>query len=492
MESLITQVIAWPTLLAALVIFGFAPGAALRMIVLAFRRDDPRRTELLAELPHVPRIERPFWVFEQLEVALFEGLAGRATALVRKLYGRRSAQEPDQAHLLLEKSQAARRGQLRKSQGYSMRQAIEEGIPDVLASYLTYDTLWRLRNAAVEQAESRLVNPEADERKTNVRLTRFPALHPTAIDQLGRLIVEDFRDNLAGRLGGRAKAIVVTAGRQRTVNLYQSIRRWDRDLPGCRFGVLVAFSGSLRDERSGLDYTEAEVNGFPEKQLPDRFGYVGLDDPAATARQQNEYRILVVVDKYRTGFDQPLLCGMYVDTRLAGASAVQTLARLNRMHPLKFTDDVRVLDFCNTATDIQAAFAPWFQTTITEPTDPDLLCTKSNEVMGYELLAVSEMVSYIQVLEAVGSEPLLPATERALHAYLQPALDRFDALEADDQERFRVVLRDFVCLYSLVAQVVARGDRDLERLYQYGRMLLRQLPSQIYTRSYCPGDLKMG
>jgi hypothetical protein len=139
MESLITQVIAWPTLLAALLIFGFASGAALRMIVLAFRRDDPRRTELLAELPHVPRIERPFWVCEQLEVALFEGLADRATALGRKLYGRRSTQEPDQAHSLLE-SQAARRGPLREGRGYSMRQAIEEEIPDVLASYLTYDT----------------------------------------------------------------------------------------------------------------------------------------------------------------------------------------------------------------------------------------------------------------------------------------------------------------------------------------------------------------
>jgi type I restriction enzyme R subunit len=147
------------------------------------------------------------------------------------------------------------------------------------------------------------------------------------------------------------------------------------------------------------------------------------------------------------------------------------------MHPLKFTDDVRVLDFCNTATDIQTAFAPWSQTTIIEPTDPDLLCTKSNEVMSYELIAVSEMVSYIRVLEAVGSEPLLPATERALHVYLQPALDRFDALEADDREGFRVALRDFVHLYSLLAQVVTHGDRDLERLYQYGRVLLRQLPS---------------
>ena len=367
---------------------------------------------------------------------------------------------------------------------YSMKQAIEEGfILDVLANYITYDTKWRLRNAAVEQAESALANPEVDERKARAKLVRFAELHPTSLQQKAKLIVEDFRDIMAGRLGGRAKAMVVTTGRQHALDLYQAIRKFDDELPGCGFGVLVAFSGTLKDAHTDLEFTEAQLNGFSEGQLPDRFGYVKLDDPAAATRNQDEYRLLVVADKYQTGFDQPLLCAMYVDKPLTGVAAVQTLSRLNRIHPLKSQDDVRILDFVNQAEDIQAAFEPWFETTITEPTDPNLLYAKEREVMDYQLLVASEMESFIRVLGTAGPGRMPDAAERALHAqlhqYLQPALDRFAALDSDDErEGFRKALRDFVRLYSLVAQIVAWGDRDLERLYQYGRVLLIRLPGR--------------
>jgi type I restriction enzyme R subunit len=364
---------------------------------------------------------------------------------------------------------------------YSMKQAIEEGfILDVLANYITWGTKWRLRNLAVEQAESALANPEVDERKARAKLVRYAELHPTSLHQKAKKIVEDFRDSIAGRLGGRAKAIVVTTGRQHALDLYQAIRKWDEELPGCGFGTLVAFSGSLHDEHTGLEFTETQLNGFSEGQLPDKFGYVKLDAPN---RDQDEYRILVVADKYQTGFDQPLLCAMYVDKPLTGVAAVQTLSRLNRIHPLKSQDDVRVLDFVNSAEDIQAAFQPWFETTITEPTDPNLLYVKEREVMEYQLLVASEMESFIRVLGTAGPGRMPDAAERALHAqlhqYLQPALDRFLALDDDDErEGFRKALRDFVRLYSLVAQIVAWGDRDLERLYQYGRVLLIRLPGR--------------
>ena len=367
---------------------------------------------------------------------------------------------------------------------YSMKQAIEERyILDVLANYITYDTKWRLRNAAVEQAKSALANPEVDERKARAKLVRFAELHPTSLQQKAKLIVEDFRDTMTGRLGGRAKAMVVTTGRQHALDLYQAIRKFDDELPGCGFGVLVAFSGTLKDEHTDLEFTEAQLNGFSEGQLPDKFGYVKLDDPAAAARNQDEYRLLVVADKYQTGFDQPLLCAMYVDKPLTGVAAVQTLSRLNRIHPLKSQDDVRILDFVNSADDIQAAFEPWFETTITEPTDPNLLYAKEREVMDYQLLVASEMESFIRVLGTAGPGRMPDAAERALHAqlhqYLQPALDRFAALDSDDErEGFRKALRDFVRLYSLVAQIVAWGDRDLERLYQYGRVLLIRLPGR--------------
>src|SRR5205085_12004000 len=117
-------------------------------------------------------------------------------------------------------------------------------------------------------------------------------------------------------------------------------------------------------------------NGFAEGRLPDNFGYVKADDPQAATRNQDEYRILVVAEKYQTGFDQPLLCAMYVDKPLTGVDAVQTLSRLNRTQELKSQDDVRILDFVNSAEDIQAAFKPWDETAITEPTDPNLLYNK--------------------------------------------------------------------------------------------------------------------
>ena len=366
---------------------------------------------------------------------------------------------------------------------YSMEQAIEEGyILDVLANYLTYDTKWRLNSEAHNQRESALANPEVDERKAKRELVRLVERHPTSIDQRAKLIVEDFRRELSGRLGGRAKAMVVTRGRQDALDLYQAIRRFDAELPGCGFGVLVAFSGSL--SVGELEYTEAQLNGFPEGQLPDKFGYVKLDDPVAAARNQDEYRILVVADKYQTGFDQPLLCGMYVDKPLTGVAAVQTLSRLNRIHPLKSQDDVRVLDVgANEAEDIQAAFEPWFKTTIAKPGDPNLLYDRQRAVMEFGLLVASEMESFIRVLGTAGPGRMPGAAERALHAqlhqYLQPALDRFLAMETDDErEEFRSALTDYVRAYSLIAQIVDWGDPDLERLYQYGRVLLIRLPGR--------------
>ncbi len=367
---------------------------------------------------------------------------------------------------------------------YSMRQAIEEGyILDVLANYITYETRWRLRNAAVEQAGSAIASPEVDERKAKAKLVRFAELHPTSLEQKAKLIVDDFLDTIAGRLGGRAKVMVVTTGRRHALDLYQAIRTYARlrGLTGC--GTLVAFSGSLKDGKTDLEFTEAQLNGFPESQLPDRFGYTKAEDPQAAARNQDEYRLLVAADKYQTGFDQPLLCAMYVDKPLTGVAAVQALSRLNRIHPLKSQDDVHILDFVNQAADIQAAFEPWFETTITEPGDPNLLYTRQHEVMDYQLLVASEMEAFIRVLATAGPGRMPDAAERKLHAelhgYLRPAVDRFTAMESDDErEGFRGALRDYVRAYSLIAQIVNWGDRDLERLYQYGRVLLIRLPGR--------------
>ncbi|MFC7483904.1 hypothetical protein ACFQX7_33135 [Luedemannella flava] len=365
---------------------------------------------------------------------------------------------------------------------YSMRQATEEGfILDVLRNYVTYAARWRLTNAAVDAAEA--ADPEVDPRKAKAKLVRAAELHPTSQDQRAQIIVDHFRSEVRDRLGGRAKAMVVTRSREHAVRLYQAIQRYiaKRDLRDC--ATLVAFSGTL--EVDGIDYTEPKLNGFSEAALPGQFAYTKVDDPQAVARNQTEYRILVVAEKYQTGFDQPLLTAMYVDKPLTGVAAVQTLSRLNRTNKHKSQEDVFVLDFANVADDIQAAFKPYFETTITEPTDPNLLYDKQREVEDYQLLVASEMDAFTEALLAAESRAAGDAALRKAHAELyrftKPAVDRFVELSAHDPdhaEEFRSALSDFVRAYSFLAQIVGYADADLERLYLYGRYLLLRLPRQ--------------
>src|SRR6266542_2688743 len=246
---------------------------------------------------------------------------------------------------------------------------------------------------------------------------------------------------------------------------------------------LVAFSGTLTLD--GIDYTEPKLNGFSEAALPAAFGYTKVDDPQAAARNQTEYRILVVAEKYQTGFDQPLLTAMSVDKPLTGVAAVQTLSRLNRIHRDKSQDDVFVLDFANEAEDIQRAFKPYFETTITEPTDPNLLYDKQREVMDYQLLVESEMDAFVVALLAAEQSPTTEAQLEKAHAqlyrFLQPAVDRFTDLASHDRDRaeeFRSSVSDYVRAYGFLAQVVGYADPDLERLYLYCRFLLRRLPHE--------------
>ncbi len=360
---------------------------------------------------------------------------------------------------------------------YSMRQAIEEGfILDVLRNYLTYQTYWRLRNAAAEEADR-----QVDPRKAKAKLVRAAELHPTSQEQRAQIIVDHFRGHAMGRLGGRAKAMVVTRSREHAVRLYQAIRSYTakRELTGC--ATLVAFSGTITID--GIDYTEPKLNGFPESALPARFEYVRADDPHAATRGQQEYRILVVAEKYQTGFDQPLLTTMYVDKPLVGVAAVQTLSRLNRIHPLKGQDDVCVLDFANAAGDIQTAFKPYFEQALTEPTDPNLLYVKERELKGYQLLVDSETAAfaeaYLEAARASATQNQLARSHAQLYRFTDPARDRYAALletDPDTAEEFCAALNDYVRAYGFLSQVVGYGDPDLEALYLYGRFLWNRLP----------------
>lgn len=340
---------------------------------------------------------------------------------------------------------------------YSMRQAIEEGyILDVLANYTTYDTYYRLANT--EPSE----DPDVPTSKASAALARFVSLHPTNLAQKAEIIVEHFRQKTAGKIGGRAKAMVVTRSRlhavryKQAIDAYLAAKGYDRG-PG-RIAVLVAFSGTVVDPSDPtVSYTEPMMNGFGEGKLPKRFA-------------SDEYQVLVVAEKYQTGFDQPLLHTMYVDKKLAGVKAVQTLSRLNRTHPGKA--DTFVLDFANKAEEIQDAFEPFFEQSSAAPTDPNLLYTLEHTITAAHVVHPAEQKAAVDALLAGGS-----ANQKIIYANVNPAVGRFVALDEDAQDVFRDALKGFVRAYSFLAQVMPWTDRDLESLYLYGRALLPLLPA---------------
>jgi len=220
---------------------------------------------------------------------------------------------------------------------YSMRQAIEEGfILDVLQNYITYKSYFKLEKTVEE-------DPELSKKKANKTISKFLSLHPHNIGQKTEVIVEHFKEFIAPQIGGQAKAMVVTNSRLQAVNYYKQFKKYIEEKGYTDIGTLVAFSGTVIDDY-GEHSTEVELNGFKEKELPDKF-------------TTDEYRILLVADKYQTGFDQPLLCAMYVDKPLSAVRAVQTLSRLNRTAPGK--EKTFVMDFVNTFEEIYESFKPY-------------------------------------------------------------------------------------------------------------------------------------
>ncbi|SEG25945.1 type I restriction enzyme, R subunit [Thermomonospora echinospora] len=365
---------------------------------------------------------------------------------------------------------------------YSMRQAIEEGfILDPLRNYVTYNTYWRLVNENPEDIE-------VDPAKANPLLARYALTHDSTVAQHAKIIVEHFRAHTLGRLGGRAKAMVVTASRHSAVQMSRAIKQHIDDM-GYGIGVLVAFSGPLTYQ--GEETTEAKENGgLSESALPKAFAYTRADDMTTKAGGPGkpEYRILVVAEKYQTGFDQPLLTTMYVNKKLTGIAAVQTLSRLNRTTDRKSQADLAVLDFVNEAADIQEAFRPFFEEAMTLPSDPNLLYTAQSRVMSAPILVGSEMQAFAEAHlaaeeQAAGSQAKWEKLHAELYRLLNPAVERFtelvdseDTEDHDTAETFRADLNDYVRKYGFLAQIVPYRDAELERLYLYGRHLLNRLP----------------
>ena len=342
---------------------------------------------------------------------------------------------------------------------YSMRQAIAEGfILDVLASYTTYDVYYKLINTEPS-------DPSIDTRKGKAALARHASLHDHMMEGKAEVIVEHFREKTAHKIGGRAKAMVVTRSRLHALKTHQAIERYIKKNgydkgPGA-LSALVAFSGSVTDpDAPEVALTEGAVNGFPESELPRRF--------------HDEHQVLVVAEKYQTGFDEPLLHTMYVDKKLSGVAAVQTLSRLNRTMPGKH--DTFVLDFANSAEEIQAAFEPFYEQSLAEQVNPQTLTTMEQELKTYGVLVAEEMQQAVPlVLDGDDTD------QGRIYQLVGQAAGRWVMLNERDEdaaETFRGTLDAFCRAYTFIAQVMPWADPEQERLFLFGRLLLADLPQR--------------
>jgi type I restriction enzyme R subunit len=340
---------------------------------------------------------------------------------------------------------------------YTMRQAIEEGfIMDVLQNYTTYKRFFGL----IKQVEN---DPEVPRKKAAKALARYLELHPVNIDQVVSVIVEHFRLYVMHELGGRAKAMVVTGSRLAAVKYKLAFDRYIKAQGYDGIRSLVAFSGTVEDpDDPGSSYTEVSMNdGLAESELPETF-------------ERDDYRVLLVAEKYQTGFDQPLLQTMYVVKRLAGVQAVQTLSRLNRMTPGKAR--TFVLDFANEEDDIYKAFKPYYEATpIGENADPHRLSELQHKLLEWAIFAPDDVNAFAEVWYRRKRDH--SATDhRVMNSVLDSVVQRFLDKEEPEQEEFRGQLTAYRNLYAFLSQIIPYQDSDLEKLYAFVRNLISKLP----------------
>lgn len=336
---------------------------------------------------------------------------------------------------------------------YTMRQAIEEGfILDVLSNYTTYKTFYKI----AKQVDN---DPLVSQKQATKKLAQYVSLHPHNIAQKTEIIIEHYRNFTRHKIGGRAKAMVVTASRLHAVRYKIAFDQYINEMGYDDLKTVVAFSGIVKD--GAIPYSEPDMNDFSEKELPDKFN-------------SDEYKVLLVAEKYQTGFDEPLLHTMYVDKPLSGIKAVQTLSRLNRTCPGK--DDTFVLDFVNDPEDIKSSFQPYYETTgLEEVTDPNILYDLQAELDPYQIFTEEE-VQAVNELEIKGGFKKSTKAQTELNAWIDKGVDRFKKLNEEEKEAFKGSTTKFVRTYAFILQIATFIDVELHKLYIYLNYLLRKLP----------------
>lgn len=334
---------------------------------------------------------------------------------------------------------------------YSMRQAIEEGfILDVLENYTTFKRYFKLAKT--------IESDEEYEKKKAIRLlTSYVDLQPHSIEMKTRLMLDHYLDRTVKAIQNRARGMVVTRSRLHAIRFYHMFRKVMQE-KNLSFKPLVAFSGTVKAPDTGEEYTENKLNQLPPKvSIPDAF-------------KTPEFRILIVANKFQTGFDEPMLHTMYVDKKLGGVNAVQTLSRLNRT--MKGKSETIVLDFVNEAEEIQNSFQPYYQTTfLDEATDPNKLYDLQSDLENYEVFTDDDVNEFAEVFynPKLEMEKLQPILDRCVLKWKNKASD-------DDREEFRSTLQGFIRLYGFVSQLISFEDVELEKLFIFSKNLNRKLP----------------
>lgn len=335
---------------------------------------------------------------------------------------------------------------------YTMKQAIQEGfILDVLKNYMPVNSYYKL----VKTVEA---DPEFDTRRASKKLRHYVESNDHAIGLKAEIMVDHFLQQVIGhkKIGGQARAMVVTGSIERAIQYFHAITQY---LIECKspYRAIVAFSGE--PEYKGQVVSEASLNGFPSREIPDHI-------------QEDPYRFLVCADKFQTGYDEPLLHTMYVDKPLSGVKAVQTLSRLNRAHPQKH--DVAVLDFMNNTDLIEKSFAPYYRTTVlAEETDPNKLHDLKNELDGYEVYDDNQITSFVELyLGNADRDQLDPILDACVAVYK-------DDLDEDGQVDFKGKAKAFTRTYGFLASVLPYSNAEWEKLSIFLNFLIPKLPAPI-------------
>ncbi|WP_281650718.1 type I restriction endonuclease [Helicobacter bilis] len=328
---------------------------------------------------------------------------------------------------------------------YSMKQAIEEGfILDVLKGYITYTSYYKIVSSIDD-------DKEYDKAKANAKLRAYVTNHDESIEKKAKIMIEHFFQNIYKKIGGKAKAMVVTSSRENAVKYYLFFREYlQKNYP--QYKALVAFSGDK--EIDGESYSEAELNGVSESMLKDEF-------------KKDNYRFLIVAEKYQTGFDEPLLHTMYVDKALEGISAVQTLSRLNRI--CKNKEDTCVLDFANTHEKIGESFSTFYgQTYLKEPSDIEKIFTLKSNLFEYGIYTQYELDSFVEAI-------LQRQSEDGIHSKLDTMVKEYNAKSDDEKTEFYTKAKAYLREYSFLAQILPFNDTELEKLYILLKMLITKI-----------------